>query len=460
MHKRTTLAALGMGKLPVRGRCCKIRTVADMLINGYIAPAQSPSTMVTKEEKKKILHAILVSPDFKDSKRYQDLLKYLVEETLAGNSPKEITIGMQFFGKDASFDPKDDPTVRVYLNNLRKKLEHHYLTTDQSAPFRLEIPKGHYQVEFVKSPEKPPPTRTSPVNWRWLAGGGTAAGLILGILIARIAFPSSDFPAVAKPGLIWNEYLVDGGRPTLILLGDFFYLYERPDTGKAGRFIRDLNINSVDDFRQVVRRDPSFARKYVQADFTFLRPSASWGLASILPILQSSPKGYTLKLASQFAIEDLKTNNVVFIGSFKSLFNLKKILHLFHIDYNLSPASFRLTGLDSSGVFSAGNIGGGNYEQDHAVIAKAYGPEGSTIILLLGFSDTGVIESAKAITDPEIMRKISEKLPQIREDGPFAFTAVLKTEGINQSIFKYEIRQIVETAPSMMRPEADSSQTR
>jgi len=95
--------------------------------------------MLDDQTKREILVRILESPQFKDSKRSQELLQYLVDATLANKSPKEITIAMDFFGKDASFDPKEDPTVRVQINHLRKKLDHYYLTTinHEATPFPI-----------------------------------------------------------------------------------------------------------------------------------------------------------------------------------------------------------------------------------------------------------------------------------------------------------------------------------
>jgi hypothetical protein len=95
------------------------------------------------------LDEILASPEFKDSKRYRELLLYLAEECLAGRTPKEMTIGMRFFGKDAGFHSRDDASVRVYLANLRKKLDRYYATTTTPYTHKLRIPVGHYTVELV-----------------------------------------------------------------------------------------------------------------------------------------------------------------------------------------------------------------------------------------------------------------------------------------------------------------------
>jgi hypothetical protein len=416
--------------------------------------------MLDVSHKRQILAEILESPEFKESKRYSDLLSYLVEETLAGKAPKEITVGIQFFGKDPSFDPKEDPTVRVYLNNLRKKLEHYYLTSEKYRPHKLTVPKGHYQVDFELVAEKPPLPRKSRLAFYLAAGFVVLSAFLLGYFGRGAMTPLEKPQATLSP--IWKEFVAPNGRPTLVVLGDFFFLYERTAEGKPGNFVRDLRINTPEDFRQVVKQDPSFAKRYVQCDFTFLRPSATWGLGQILPVLQHSPNGYSLKLASRFTVDDLKSNNVVFVGSFKTLYGLQKFLHIFGLEYSITPASFRIKGekTDSARVFSPAEIKGGNYEKDFAVVAKGAGPDGSTILLLLGFADSGVIESSRAATDLQMLEVIKSKVTKTG-DATY-FTLVVETEGINQAIFKSEIRHFVQhpAQPEATSTPADTTRSR
>jgi hypothetical protein len=400
--------------------------------------------MLSNSEKQAIIDEILESPEFKDSKRYKELLQYLAKESFNGVVPKEITIGSEFFQKDTTFDPKEDPTVRVYINNLRKKIEHFYLTSEKDHPYRLDIPKGRYQVEFCKVEKK---EINQPVNKIYITAIALSSIAIILFLffIFKPIVQNNDIKKV-PPGIIWSEFTKPGGRPTLVLLGDFFFLFERTQDGKTRNFVRNTNINSFDDFKQMVKNDPSFATRFVRSDFTFLRPSASWGLSQILPILQNSPNGYSLKLSSQFTVDDLKNNNIVFIGSFKTLYSMHKFLHIFGLEYYFSPNRFTVTGnpRDSVLTFLPQEIKGGNYEKDFAVVAKGYGPEGSTILLLLGFSDTGVLESSRAVVDTQMISLIRDKIAP----GPFidshAFTLVIETEGFNQSIFKSQFRHFTQ----------------
>ncbi len=410
--------------------------------------------MIDTTEQNAILLAILESPDFKDAKRYQDLLRYLVEETQSGRVPKEITIGMQFFGKDASFDPKEDPTVRVYLNNLRKKLEHYYLTNDPPTRFQLTIPKGHYEVTFIPRTE-PPLAAVKQRQFSWPVSAALVIVTAFAVWLLTSPPPSPD-PTEQYP--LWKEFIAPGSRPTLVILGDYFFLWERPADRTTRNFVRNIDINSPDDFKEMVKKDPAFAERYVQSDFTFLRPSASWGLAQVLPALQHAPKGYSLKLASQFTVDDLKSNNIVFIGSFKSLYHLQKFLHVFGLKYSLSPNRVEVdTPNDSMNVFAPKQIQGGSYEKDFAVVAKGSGPDGCTLLLLLGFSDSGVIEAARAATDRAIVDSVVQRLVTGKAGTTAAFTMVVETEGFRQAIFKSDLRYL--SSGSAMRPRDTDSST-
>ncbi len=237
---------------------------------------------LTDDTKLQILAQILASSDFKDSKRYQELLSYLVRESLAGNVPKEMTIGVQVFGKDKEFDPRDDATIRVYMNNLRKKLEHFYLTAAKGQVYRLTIPVGHYKVEFepivTEAVPKPPPPPAPPTPAKSRAVIYLSVALVLAVAGALTLYfrPVRDLPPVSSP--ILKEFLVPGGRPTLFVVGDLFFLFEHSDSTRGGDFVRKTSINSLTEYRQVIRSRPEFAKRYVPSNISFFARAPSGGL--------------------------------------------------------------------------------------------------------------------------------------------------------------------------------------
>ncbi|MCX6142452.1 MAG: helix-turn-helix domain-containing protein [Ignavibacteriales bacterium] len=417
--------------------------------------------MLEQSQIREILADILESPEFKESQRYRDLLQYLVEESIAGRSPKETTIGIQLFGKDASFNSKEDATVRVYINNLRKKLDHYYLTSEKPHAQKLSIPVGHYKVEFISSAEKVdhPSMRKGTMTYALIALGFIAS-FTLGYFTSKS--PHADAHVGTPPNPLWNDFIKPNGRPTLIVVGDHYFLRER---GKTGTYSRITSINSPEDYRQAIATDPEFAKRYEPSDFTYLRPGALYGLTQILSIIRNSPNGYSIKLASQFTIGDFNSNNVIFLGPLKTLFSFQKFVHIFKIEYSVAPPSIRVRGEkgDSLHEFSIGDQRGGMYEKDIAVVAKAAGPEGSTILMLLGFAETGTIEASNAACNNQLFNAIGLKYPLPSLNDPFYFTLIIATEGMTEAIFNTDIRYFVQIKPPLDISDAskkDSSKTK
>ncbi|MDP2887309.1 MAG: helix-turn-helix domain-containing protein [Ignavibacteria bacterium] len=402
--------------------------------------------MLEQSQIRQILADILESPEFKESQRYRELLQFLVEESIAGRSPKETTIGTQIFGKDPSFNSKEDATVRVYINNLRKKLEHYYLTAGKTAPFKLNIPVGHYKVEFVPTKEKSSKQNTNKRTFVWgLLIAGSIGTFLLGYYSSSVFQSNPKNPG--PPNSIWNEFVQPNGRPTLVVLGDYFFLRE---INPVSSYYRTITINNPEDLQEKLAKDPAFAKRYKQNEFTFLRPSSTWGLTQVIPILQKSPRGYSLKLASEVTPADFKSNNIVFIGTLKTLYSFSKFLHIFGMQRTATPyesIALRSEKGDSVQTFGVGQQLSTDYVKDYSIIAKGAGPEGSTILMLLGFTENGAIAAPRAASESSLLKAIAQKFPNQVLADPFYFTLVIATEGISDAVFKSEILYFLQNEP-------------
>ena len=96
------------------------------------------------------LHRILASADFKSTNQLSRFLRFVVEETLAGRSDKikAYTIAIDVLGKNSSFDPQTDATVRILAGRLRARLDQYYSRVGKHDPLRITIPKGCYIPVF------------------------------------------------------------------------------------------------------------------------------------------------------------------------------------------------------------------------------------------------------------------------------------------------------------------------
>jgi serine/threonine-protein kinase len=107
--------------------------------------------MVTPERVRDELERVLAHPLLRGADRRARLLRYLVDQTLAGNggSLKESVIAMEVFERSGEYDPKIDSVVRVEMGRLRSRLVEYYAGEGKNDPIRISLPKGTYQPEFI-----------------------------------------------------------------------------------------------------------------------------------------------------------------------------------------------------------------------------------------------------------------------------------------------------------------------
>jgi Flp pilus assembly protein TadD len=84
------------------------------------------------------------------SPQLAELLRYVVEKTLAGEGAgiKAYSIAVDVFGRPQDFDPQADPIVRVQARRLRTLLEQYYGGGGGTADVEIHLPLGRYIPEF------------------------------------------------------------------------------------------------------------------------------------------------------------------------------------------------------------------------------------------------------------------------------------------------------------------------
>ncbi len=103
------------------------------------------------------------SPRFSSSRRYPELLRYVVVQTLAGRSDqiKERTLGIEVFHRSADYDSSADPTVRIAASEVRKRLAQYYYEPGRERELRIELPVGSYVPSFIFPDSEPTGHATS-----------------------------------------------------------------------------------------------------------------------------------------------------------------------------------------------------------------------------------------------------------------------------------------------------------
>jgi len=100
------------------------------------------------------LKEVIEGDVFKGSHRSGQFLQYIIDQAIAGHfdSLKERVIGMELFGRSASYDTGDDAIVRVTASDVRKRLLQHYGRFGATAEYRISLPSGSYIPEITRVP--------------------------------------------------------------------------------------------------------------------------------------------------------------------------------------------------------------------------------------------------------------------------------------------------------------------
>lgn len=161
---------------------------------------------VTADEKREALELALHSRTLARAEQLRAILRYLVEEDLAGRAGEitEHLIGVEVLGRPADYSPGEDSSVRTRAYELRQKLEKLYQMEARDAAVQIVLPKGTYAPQYTKREVRvevvtaAPVPKAAPVvvsrRGPWVLAG--VVGLLLGVLGTWVVLRGSGGPAV------------------------------------------------------------------------------------------------------------------------------------------------------------------------------------------------------------------------------------------------------------------------
>ncbi len=135
------------------------------MIGGMNPWTSTPELKEGDEKAASQLNRILSSKAFRRADRLKRFLTFIVEETIAGRGErlKEFVVGIEVFGKDSSFDPRNDPIVRVQARRLRTQLTRYYREEGEEGDLVIELPKGGYAPVFRAGKIAAPRRSSTPI---------------------------------------------------------------------------------------------------------------------------------------------------------------------------------------------------------------------------------------------------------------------------------------------------------
>ena len=285
---------------------------------------------ISEKDRQRILahlETVLESPAFAGSRRRQDFLRYVVQETLAGRGAaiKETNIAVDVFGRNSDFDAQTASIVRVTAAEVRKRLAQAY-DTGLGTDIRIDLPLGGYQPGFHFLPleeDRPVPSRTAvqeppaPLvttkiqrRPRWLIPAILACAAIAASvpLALRWVHPTTSIDALWRP-------FVNQDRPVLIVLATSTNLLYIPNQAKWMPFRPGAMI-------------PASEIDVLTA--TYVGTGGALGAALFAEQLASRGQQFSVRFGNDVSFADLKQSPAVLVGTTRWTQELTRPLR-FHI---------------------------------------------------------------------------------------------------------------------------------
>jgi hypothetical protein len=383
-----------------------------------------PETKADAQAVLKELNEVLGSPHFCNSKRYPALLRYVVEHTLAGQAEnlKERTLGIEVFGRAATYDTSLDTVVRYTAGEIRKRLLLYYHDQGRSARIQIHLPAGSYVPEFVctqseadeltpasgsleteralpttESPRLPvglPPTAEpeSPAavvatavgegrssGWKIWAGFGLLLILICGGVLA-LRFNWAQRPDAVEQ--FWAPLAHEPGT-TLVCLGGVVF--------------------EQDKYSGVIT-----AGKDIDYPFVSMQIAAS--LPRVSQVLDQEKRAYEVESAASTPITQMRDRPVVLLGAYNNEWTMR-ILNPLRYRFSPEPVESIFDSQNPAIQWSRDKSIPYSKADDYALVARFRDPStDGFVVVLAGLGRNGSEAAAEFATSPHYMAMVRDRV--------------------------------------------------
>jgi hypothetical protein len=405
------------------------------------------------------LKEIVEGAAFRGSHRSGQFLIYIIEQAIAGNfeSLKERVIGVELFGRSASYDTGEDAIVRVTASDVRKRLLQHYGQYGSASPFRISLPPGSYIPEIAyehsagpalspteATPEpapiphpgrhpsssenpavqdRPNPAAVGPhiesdnhqvprYQRLWLGLGALVVILNLGLWTLFWFRPGARSAAVSEPP--WSVFF-NSTHPTHLITSDPGIVNLQELTGAQISISDYANHKLIPEPNSLTPDEIRFSRILIGGDSSSAAAVDTPIAVGIATLARNSKSKLDVHAARSIRFADLKTDdNFIFLGSPRSdpwvaLFN-DQLDFQFAFDQN-SRQEFirnvrpRQNELPAYYPTAPGWATG----QSFGIVALVRNPDqDGHVLLLAGASGEGTEAAGKLITDLPRLAQISK----------------------------------------------------
>lgn len=347
------------------------------------------------------LDRILQSSAFRNAKRSQEFLRYVVTNTVAGRTDrlKERVIGQEVFQRPADYDTGEDSIVRVKASELRRRLAQFY---HEAAPgaVEIEIPVGSYMPEFrLHKPVITVPdhllTASDAPHRRAVPPSLVAAALTVVLLIAvSLMWWNRAQPAQSALDAFWAP-VYRNSSPVLLCVAQpvVYWLAER------SRAIMDQSPPRGSIPAEDLTRTPDY----------FLGFGDALALSNVTGFLRAKGRPVQVRMAHDVSFLDLRSAPAVLIGAFTNDWTMQMTNNLRYVFDKKDPRSAIRDQMNPQQAWHFAGDGAGS---DYALISRIFDSRsGNVIVIAAGLGHLGTQMAGEFLTNSSYMEQLVRNAP-------------------------------------------------
>jgi hypothetical protein len=359
------------------------------------------------------LERVLAHSSFRNSRRYQAFLRYVVEEKFRDNGVhlKERTIGVSVFQQPLNYDTNANSVVRVTAGEIRRRLAQYYLEANLEDEILIELPVGSYVPKFHIRGAAPPPETILLDLERQVPSGGEEPSKQEILVVQESALPP-------KPAA-WSRKAIALFVGSCLLPASFAVAFatregttsenDRIWKGAFGSQNVLLCGGSLDTARRS-ESDSQVHHSYLGFSFTTARTALIIGAA----IGHTGGNAFLLP-EQDTKFEDLQRSPAVLIGAFNNEWTLR-------LQSPLRYQFFRSPDGSLSGIVDTKNPGSKRFmidrslpdqpTRDYGIVAHFQSPTtGQSTVIAAGLAMHGTAAVRMFLSSPELLKEFSKSAP-------------------------------------------------
>lgn len=378
------------------------------------------------------LERMLSNPLFKNSKRYPNLLRYIVEHTLEGfpGELKERTLGVEVFGREPSYDTNADPVVRATAGEIRKRIAQYYHEHGHESELRIDLLAGSYVPEFempatVVAPlPLVPPVVLEPKKRR--RPGYIAAALAVIAILAILAAWLRPWAPRTALDRFWGPVL-DSSSTVLLCVGQRQFLGSSPERQQQP----DPDLPHVSEGKAEPPAPITLFELYYMGSQNVALPDVRT-LGRLTGLLQARGKAYHVLGQSSTSFADLRDGPVVLVGAFNNDWTMR-LMGPMRFSFERENGTFWIKDLQNPSEKSRAVSYTTPYlklTEDYALISRVFDPTTERMVVVAGgLTGFGTIAAGEFLTNPGYMEALTKQAP--RDWGRKNIQLVIATKVIN-----------------------------